>query len=173
MAVQDHFGLKLTWAKNNFFDREAVLRRTEAAERKVLSRAGAFVRTRARTSIKRRKGISAPGTPPNAHIKGTDGVKKILFMYDPRKATVIIGPVKFNSHGNVTVPGLLEYGGTKRDEVTVTRTRSKQKGSKGRFTGAIKSRRRINHRYLARPFMRPALALEAPKFPQLWKDAVR
>lgn len=173
MAIQQHFGVVLKEAKRNFFDRQAVKNAMAAKERRALSRAGAFVRRRARSSIKRRKGISEPGNPPHAHIKGTDGIKKILFYHDHVKRTVIIGPVKFNSHGNVTVPGLLEYGGTKRDEITITRTRSNKKGSRGRFTGAIKERRRVNHRYRERPFMRPAWAAETPNFPGLWGNAER
>ena len=51
-------GMKLKAAKGLFFDRGAVLRATTAAERRVLSRFGAFVRQRARTSIRQRKGIA-------------------------------------------------------------------------------------------------------------------
>jgi hypothetical protein len=158
MAVQDTFGLDLKWAKNNFFDRRVVLDRAQRAERRVLSRAGAFIRTRSRSSIKRRKGISIPGKPPHAHVKGTDGIKKILFAYDARAHSVVVGPVLFRSRGATTVPRLLERGG--RVQVDVRRGRARRT-------------RRVNQRYLARPFMNPAMLAEAPKFPQLWKGAVR
>ena len=169
-SVAQHFGLNLKMAKGNFFDRQHVIDRVEAAERRLLSKAGSYVRTRARTSIKRRKAISTPGNPPHAHIKGTDGIKKILFFYEKLRHTVIVGPVKFTSQGDLTVPGLLEYGGRKREEFVYRRNRDRRSG---RFTGTVKTRVKVNKNYLARPFMRPALALEAPKFPSLWKDAVR
>lgn len=162
--MADGFGLSLKMAKANFFDRDVVLKKAEAAERRILSKSGAFVRTRARTSIKRRKGISAPGNPPHAHVKGTDGIKKILFYYEANRSTVVVGPVKFGSD-DTAVPGLLERGG--RVSRTLVR---KVRDSKGRI---IKKGRRVNQRYLSRPFMAPALAAEAPKFPSLWKDAVR
>ena len=43
-----------------FFDSEIVKRAMDAATRRALSKFGAFVRTRAKTSIRKRKAISAP-----------------------------------------------------------------------------------------------------------------
>jgi hypothetical protein len=43
-------------AKQGFFDRAKVKNAVDAGTRRVLSRFGAFVRTRARTSIRKRKG---------------------------------------------------------------------------------------------------------------------
>jgi hypothetical protein len=55
-------------AKGSFFDRAKVKNAVDAGTRRVLSRFGAFVRTRARTSIRKRKGTSPPGGPPHAHV---------------------------------------------------------------------------------------------------------
>jgi len=48
-------------AKQGFFSREKVKRSVDAGTRKVLSKFGAFVRQRAKTSIRKRKGTSPPG----------------------------------------------------------------------------------------------------------------
>ena len=45
--------------KDMFFDRHVVMAAVDNAKRKVLSKAGAFIRTAAKTSIRKRKG-SAP-----------------------------------------------------------------------------------------------------------------
>src|SRR5690554_2357245 len=75
---------------NQFFDRVAVIKAITAAERRVLSKAGAFVRKRARTSIRPRKSISAPGRPPHSH-QG-DLRRSIFFGYEPANRSVVIGP---------------------------------------------------------------------------------
>ena len=51
-------------AKQGFFDRAKVKNAADAGTRRVLSRFGAFVRTRAKTSIRKKKGTSPPGSPP-------------------------------------------------------------------------------------------------------------
>jgi hypothetical protein len=55
-------------AKQGFFDRALVQQKVAKAERRVLSRFGAFVRTRAKTSIRKKKGTSPPGSPPHSHV---------------------------------------------------------------------------------------------------------
>src|SRR5260221_9162328 len=96
----------LAQIKGLFFDRDLVLGKAEKASVKVLARFGAFVRRRARSSIKplpkraktREKrgisadGTSAPGNPPVSH-KGT--IRDfIFFSYDPTSNNVVIGPVQ-------------------------------------------------------------------------------
>ena len=76
-------------AKQLFFDRRLVQNRMSKANRKALSKAGAFIRRRARSSLRRRKRVSAPGQPPSVH--STDGVatlKNILFAYEPNLESV-------------------------------------------------------------------------------------
>ena len=140
--------LTLSQAKASFFDRKAVKDATDEATRKVLSRFGAYVRQRAKTSIRKRKGTSLPGLPPYSHV----GLLRrfILFAYDSGSRSVVIGPVLLKPPS--VVPSLLEYGGTvqKRDR-------------KGRPRTAV---------YPARPYMRPALAAELPGLPDLFKNSV-
>lgn len=127
-----------------FFDRDQVLRAMHREEAKLLSKAGAFVRRRARSSIRKRKKISAPGKPPSSH---TGQYKKsILFGYDRARRSVVIGPSA--SFGGSEVPELLEFGGT-----------AKRRGERVR--------------YLARPTMGPALEAESPNFPKLFKDSIK
>lgn len=135
-----------------FFDRPAVTRAVDRAKRVVLSRAGAFIRQRARTSIRPRKGSAPPGNPPHSHEGSLR--RLILFGYDPRSDSVVVGPVGFR--GSVA-PRALEIGG----RTTVAPRRR----------GAREERRTI--RIAARPYMQPALAKERPKLPALWRDSVR
>ena len=134
--------------KQGFFDRDKVKRSADAGTRKVLSRFGAFVRQRAKTSIKKRKGTSPPGGPPFSH---TGLLRKfILFGYDPARKSVVIGPTLIRE-GSVA-PRLLEHGGD-----TTLETR---KGSRRAY-------------YRRRPFMGPAFAAEQDKLPALWQNSVR
>ena len=137
--------------KNLFFDRPKVQRAVDAARRRVLSKAGAFIRQEARQSIRKRKGTSPPGRPPYSHVGLLRNL--ILFGYDERTDSVVVGPVGFKRS---KVPHVLEYGGV----TTVTRFRR----------GKIE-RRRV--RIAPRPYMGPALAKELPKFPELWRNSIR
>ena len=129
---------------SQFFDRDAVLKRLDRSEARLLSRAGAFVRTRARRSIRKRKRISAPGKPPSSH---TGFYKKsILFGYDKKKRSVVIGPSA--NFGGSKVPSLLEFGG------------------RGKYQGKTAI-------YKARPHMGPALEAEKDNFPTLFTNSIR
>lgn len=129
-------------AKRSFFDAEKVMKAMDRAERKALSRAGAFVRTRARSSIRRRKRPSEPGTPPSDH---GGALKRLLFFaYDEASRSVVVGPALFGGGRSAgqspPAPAVEEFGGT----VNVT----SRKGKK------------LALRYPPRPFMGPALMAE-------------
>ena len=136
-----------------FFDTDRVKRAAGAAARKNLSRAGAFVRTAARSSIRKRKRISAPGQPPSSH---TGLLRKLIFFgYDAARKTVVVGPMRLNQKIGAA-PEALEHGGTS----TV-------------FSGRRGRRRKRRIRVAARPYMGPAMKKELPKLPKLWADSVR
>ena len=141
-------GMTFQAAKGAFFDRAKVKNTVDAGTQRVLSRFGAFVRTRARTSIRKRKGTSPPGSPPHSHV----GLlrKFILFAYDPQRKSVVIGPTLIRAESQA--PRLLEHGGE-----VVRRTKHKA--------------RRMHYR--PRPFMGPAFQKEKAALPALWKDSVR
>jgi hypothetical protein len=141
-------GLKLEGAKRLFFDRDAVVSAVDRGTRKVLSKFGAFVRQRAKTSIKKRKEISEPGQPPSSHT----GLlrKNIFFVFSPQTRSVVIGPILLNK--GTDAPRLLEYGGT------VVR----KKGANF-----------VRMTYVARPYMRPAFEKELPNLPDMWLNSVK
>ena len=165
--------------KTLFFDKARVIRAVDKARRAVLSRAGAFIRQRAKTSMRKRKGASAPGEPPHAHV-GT--MRRFMFFgYDPGADTVVVGPARTNQvffnrdrrPVKGTVPSVLEYGG----QITVLEV-----FKYGRWQRAdLRSRRRLaglptRYRKVTikpRPYMRPALLAELPRLPALWRNSVR
>ena len=135
--------------KSMFFDRAKVRNAVGKGVRQVLSRFGAFVRTAARSSIRKRKAISQPGSPPSSHV-GT--LKRLIYFgYDPTRRSVVIGPTPF--HGEAEAPPLLEYGG-----------RARRRGYKGKNVIAT---------YRPRPFMGPAFEREKPKLPALWANSIK
>ena len=140
--------------KKMFFDRKAVSRRVDRTTRRVLSRFGAYVRTTARSSIRRRRKASEPGKPPSSHL----GLLKrfIYFGYDPARETVVIGPVPLHGRGYGNALEALEYGGTFT-----------------RYAGTRRRRRRYRAKYRPRPFMGPAFEQVKPKLPQMWRDSVK
>ena len=140
-------GIKM---KEMFFDRKKVLDAVDKATRKVFSKFGAFVRTAAKSSIRKRKKISQPGQPPSSHV-GT--LKRLIFFgYDTDRRSVVIGPTPFR--GKAEAPPLLEYGGNAR--------------RRDRKTKSIRTMR-----YRARPFMGPAFEKEKSKIPALWAKSIK
>ena len=152
--------------KKFFFDRKVVDKAIDRQQKRAISKSLSFVRTRARSLLRRRKRVSEPGKPPSIHSAGP-GLKTVLFAYDPRIKGGIVGPVKLNqvnmtSKGSQPVPSILELGGTvQRAEVQflpngmwfrrdLRRTRSKYHKTRNRTIP-----------YKPRPFMGPALKLEA------------
>jgi hypothetical protein len=135
--------------KEQFFDRKAVTDRVEPARASALSRAGAFIRRRAQSLMRRRKAVSGAGDPPSVHAGQLHDL--IFFAYDPAAQSVVAGPVRFRDG---TAPALLEFGG----EIT----RPAKAG--GRRSRAL--------HYTARPYMGPALRDEAENIPGVWKDSV-
>lgn len=163
MAAQIEITFRMV---DSFFDRKRVKNSIDRERRKRLSKAGSFVRRGARSKIRkpgvrrrRRKTsgydptVSKPGGPPRTHVSGKRSIRLILFAWDAASETVIVGPVRFPNASGVNVPKILEHGG---------RTRYQQKS--GDWANAFVQ---------PRPVMRPTLAEEAPKFPELFHDSVR
>jgi len=154
--------------KDFFFDRKVVHNAIDKEKRRAISRSLAFVRTRARSLLRRRKKPSLPGKPPSIHSQQY-GLKTILFAYDPRIQGGIVGPVKLNqvnmtSTGSIPVPGIMELG----DQVRIHETQS---FSDGRwYRRDLRKRLRPGQKrrirtaiYPPRPFMTPALEIETEK----------
>ncbi len=144
-----------------FFDRRGIISKLDRATRRVLSKFGAFVMTGARRSIRKRKKSSAPGKPPSSHV-GT--LKRfILFGYDERRQSVVIGPYPLAGPRSTQGPlalSALEHGGPTIIRVEMGRGRKRRKVLK-----------RVNIE--ARPFMGPAFDAEKPKIAGMWRDSIR
>jgi len=139
--------------KKMFFDRKAITAAVDKATRRVLSRFGAFVRRGAKSSIRKRKRISAPGEPPSSH---TGLLRRFIFFgYDRERRSVVIGPARLNQKVG-DAPHALEHGGMS----TVI------EGLRGR-------RRKRRVRIKPRPYVGPAFEQEKPKLAAMWRDSVK
>jgi hypothetical protein len=143
-------GLSFKAAKEGFFDRKKVMDAVGRGKRKVLSKFGSFVRQRARSSIRKRKGISAPGSPPSSHV---GLIRRFLFFsYDADRDSVVIGPARLGGTVDPDALPALEYGGP---------------------STAISRGKRRKIAVKARPFMGPAFEAEKPGLPAMWRDSIR
>lgn len=166
--------------KQLFFDRKAVQDAAGRGKVKALAKYGAVVRRTAQTSMRYRKGPSAPGTPPSAHkSKRLAGLKKLgrsrhngallrellFFAYEPKTGTTVVGPLGFRSAKGTPVPELQEFGGTRTPHPNEKIVVGKGKGARLIvLKGAVK--------YPPRPFMAPALKKTLAKFPLAFRDTV-
>jgi hypothetical protein len=159
--------LDLDKSKRNFFDRKAILARLTPAERRVVSKFGAFVRRTARSSIRQSKKSAQPGQPPKAHTKDKFAtLRNILFAYDPARHSVVIGPVKIRRSGFQQVAQITELGGT----VSGVPQRVQVQGKRKRWR---KTGRKVTARYAPHPFMQPAFQKEQKEsLPSLWRGAI-
>ncbi|WP_437205862.1 hypothetical protein [Planctomicrobium sp. SH664] len=132
-----------------FFDRQAIIDAVGKGEARVLNRAGAITRKIARQSMRRRKRISTPGSPPSARLGYLRDF--LYYQWDPQSRSMVIGPAKLAGSRGYVVPELLEFGGT----VSFSR-----------------NGKRITQRFAARPYMGPASRVVKAKFPSLWSNSV-
>ncbi len=125
-------------------DVQKVLRKVRRANIVTLGHAGAALRLTARRSIRRRKGPSAPGTPPHTHTGALRS--SIVYSVEKHADRVVIGP----AFGGVGLSGALhEFGG---------RRRARRRGRAAR--------------YKPRPFMGPALEKIKPRLPRMWAGSI-
>jgi hypothetical protein len=177
--------------KQAFFDPSKVIAGMDRATARALSRFGAFVRQRAKSSIRYRKDPAPPGSPPSAHKtasrlktnRKTGATKRqassplrdlIFFAYDREKKEVIVGPAIFPSAKRKGVPERLEKGGsvsgTRREKVPGAQGRDRR----GQFVALDRRTRlvRATLRYEPRPFMRPAFDAEIGKVAGFFKNSL-
>lgn len=145
-------GFDFAKIRATFFDSEAVQKKVAKARRRVLSKCGAFVRRRAKSSIRKRKKQSPPGQAPSSHA---GQLKQFLFFaYDASTDSVVVGPVPFTGAAKQSkgAPEALEHGGPV--------TRRNRKGETKHYL------------YRGNPFMKPALDAEMPKFVSQFRDLI-
>ena len=159
--------------KKMFFDRPVVQNAMERQQRVAISKSLAFIRRRARSSLRRRKKVSEPGSQPSVHTKEEEGLKKILFSYNQRTGGGIVGPVKLNqvnlmSGSSQPVTAVMEFGGVVGiQEIAYPRGEWsgggyfpwRRRDLRRRLDPSAKRRKR-NAKYAPRPFMGPALEKE-------------
>ncbi len=136
--------------REGFFDTEKIRRSVSNGARRVLSKFGAFIRTRARSSIRKRKAISAPGSPPSAH---TGIIRLIFFAWDASTESMVVGPIKASGKDG-RAPTVLEKGGE-----SVIAGNAKRRPRRAVFK--------------PRPSMGPALEGERPKFADQLKNLMQ
>lgn len=157
--------------KQLFFDTRKVKHAVDRARRKALSKAGAFIQRRARSSIRKRKDPSPPGKPPSSHVGFLR--KLIFFSYDPQSDSVVIGPLKRANTSDA--PHTLEFGGRIKTR-KATRVRVKAgRNRDGRFKKdrVIKVAAGTTMNYAPRPYMGPALKAEEKNLPRHWANSVK
>lgn len=180
-----------------FFDSAKVKASLDAGTRKALSKCGAFVRTKSKTSLRYRKKASAPGQPPSVHRAGSftrenkkTGVRRatsplkelIYFAWDSRTKSVTVGPIPFARTGT---PARLEHGGAARvvklDPLPATTRRAgkaqaanyRRLVQEGRIAVPPRGRKVLSIPFAARPFMHPAMVSQVGKFPEAFRGVVR
>lgn len=150
MRLRPAVGFTIRDWKGLFFDSPKVIKAVDDATYRVFLRFGQYVRKVARHSIRARLGPSAPGEAPHNQ---TGLLKDFIFYgFDPGSRSVVIGPARLrhlDTYGQVTVPELLEHGGT------------------------VQGRDRRMHTYGRRPYMGPAFEAGHEKLPELWANSVR
>ena len=127
----------------------------------------AFLRRRMRTQLRRRKNASTPNKPASVH--STDPVatlKNILFAYDNRTKSGIVGPVKLNTVANrqnsEPLPGLLESGGiVVFPEGSLIVAQGRDKGGKFTAKKLVRTNQRRRVRIAKRPNASIALKAES------------
>ena len=163
--------------KDFFFDRQEGKDRMTKANRKALTKVGAFVRRRARSSLRRRKKRSEPGEPPSVHTSDRVAtLKNILFAYEPQAETLVVGPVRLNRQavlgpqlGSATVPQVHEFGATLKIHEAKVGNHWRSGRRRVRRGQPVRVRR---VKYSERPFMGPALEAEQEHIPDAWSGSV-
>ena len=200
MGVQSALDWNLRALKASFFDTKKIQKELDTFERKALSKLGAYIRRRAKSSIKnapkidvatgqitrKRKGlalrdaVSAPGKPPYSH----EGSLKrlILFAYDARGKSLVVGPAKFKVGD---VPRTLEHGGSVTVRTPVPRIRSKRRAKPQQAAAyrrlvlagrIVVPPTQYDTRLVtikARPAMKPAGDEEVKRFPQTLRSMAK
>lgn len=155
--------------KQAFFDSQKVKRAVDRGTRRAMSRSLAFVRRRAISTYRRRKRPSKPGQAPSVHSTNPSvSLKNVLFAYDERTKSGVVGPVKLNGQkslikGRGSLPGILEGGGT----IVIPEESWDGKAwftqSRTRRVDQRKKTRRRQVRLAPRPAMSVALQIESDK----------
>lgn len=142
--------------KASILESQKIMQSMHRAGERAFVRFGAFVRTRAKTSMKYSKNVSEPGNPPRAH----SGLIRdfLFFAVESHASNVVIGPMLLNATRSKTTLTALEHGGLSL--IFQRATRNRPASSKPIMVEA-------------RPFMQPAFETELERAPYLWENSLR
>lgn len=141
--------IEMTFKMKATFHAKAVSKAVDKQSSKAVSRSLESVRSRMLLNLKRRKGPSQPGQPPNVHTSSpTRSLRNIMLAYDEQTKSGVVGAVGLSNDsrsgiGNRGLPGFLEAGGTR------------QVRSKSGRRGGSRTTKRV--RVAARPNAGPSL----------------
>ncbi len=198
-------------AKSNFFDRALVQNAIGKERAGALAKSAAFVRTDMRRSIKPSRRLrldempdemraqykgrpakdrplasSAPGEAPRGRTKRLKG--SILFAFDSRSKSALVGPARLPSSRSPHAPRVLEEGG--QSTVLVPNRRTKKSGRKpteAQFAGFKKAQENgklekstqprsmleIPVTVNPRPYVGPALRKNLNRIPRGFRNLIR
>jgi hypothetical protein len=164
------------------FDRAEMQSEMDKVRTRFLMAAGAMVQASARSELRPGKESSRPGQTPNSPTKRLPGSISFALGEYRGKADCVIGPVRLGSTNRTVrstgkpIARVLEQGG----EILVLQ---EQHGDGTWHRAGINNRpgaiqvslptRWVKVTILARPFMRPALRTNIPKFAGLWRGIFR
>ncbi|TWT63193.1 hypothetical protein [Rubinisphaera italica] len=150
---------------DQFFDRRGQMAGIQRKKFKYLRRAGGTIRLIAKRSIRKRKAISTPGTPPSSHEGSLR--KSIFYGLDKMNESAVIGPSaawrQADSGGTLRGASLLEFGGVTWGPAMWI-PGEKKKDNWIRIPAGPRT-------YRPRPFMDPALDEAEPRLAKMFADA--
>lgn len=143
--------------KRSKFNRKEMERDIGKENALAMNKMAAFVRRRARSSLRRRKKSAPAGSPPSVHSSHSVAtLKNIQYAYDPQSHSTVVGVMPFESKS-------LEWNSAG------TGAALQESGGRAVFRRRRKSKRPVRASTFApHPFIGPAGEAEANKFPSLW-----
>jgi hypothetical protein len=158
------------------FNKAGLVKTLDQATTKFLNRAGSFVRTSARSSIRSSRKSSKPGSPPSSPTKRLRGSIFFALEESGGKASCVIGPTLLDSTNrfvktSLPISQILEQGGQVivQQEQYTDGTWHRAGLRKPSSIQVTLPKRWVKISVAARPFMRPALLTNIPKFAGIWR----
>ncbi len=144
-----------------------LVKAAERAKLAVFRRGGAIVAGIMRRSMKSSRKISAPGSAPAVHSR--PGIKGLI-RFDATAERALIGPMfdaSKSKHG-VSIPFVLEHGGTVRAKVKPVSKRGEPRAAR-----LARKSKMANIKVRKRPFAKPALETFQGKYPEIWRNCIK
>jgi hypothetical protein len=146
---------------------QQLIKAAEKARLAVFRRGGAIVAGIMKRSMKSSRKISAPGSAPAVHSR--PGIKGLI-RFDATAERVIIGPMYDASKAKqgVSIPFVLEHGGTVRAKVKPPSQRGEPRAAK-----LARKSKMANIKIRKRPFAKPTLEKFQAKYPEIWRNCIK